>query len=106
MFARMKELEAKRCRCNPPKWKPDPPGAFTTDRGHWVPQPCPRCVEWGKLNVALCRPLRLKPWDFPAVARPHWKRPCGIDAEIFAGRQQRYRELEAALAERRKGRDA
>jgi hypothetical protein len=102
MFARMKELEGKRCRCKPPKWKPNPPGAFTTDGGSWVPQTCSRCEEWHKLNVALCRPLRLKPWDFPAVARPHWERGYGVDREIFAGQQQRYRELEAALEARGK----
>jgi hypothetical protein len=98
MFARMKELEARRCRCKPPVWKPDQLGQHTTDGGSWESQTCSRCEEFSKLNVALCRPLRLKPWDFPAVARPNWKPGYGIDRAIFAGQQQRYRELEAALA--------
>jgi hypothetical protein len=91
IFARMKELDATRCQCKP---RPE---------GHWQEWPmCRSCDEWHKLNVALCRPLRLKPWAFPAVARPHWKPGYGIDPQIFAGQQQRYRELAAALAERRK----
>jgi hypothetical protein len=96
IFARMKELEAARCRCKP---RPDIIDYWKT----WAP--CEICVAWHRLNVLLCRPLRLKPWDFPAVARPHWKPAWGIDHEIFAGQQQRYRELEAALDARGK-RDA
>jgi hypothetical protein len=91
MFARMKELETRRCRCKP---RPE---------NHWQEWPsCRTCEEWHKFNVLLCRPLRLKPWDFPAVARPHWERGYGIDPEIFAGQQRRYRELQAALEEHRK----
>jgi hypothetical protein len=105
IFARMKELEARRCKCKPPKWKPDQLGQHTTDGGLWVPQRCPNCEELHKLNAALCRPLGLKPWDFPTVALPRWKHTPDIDREIFAGRQQRYRELEAALEARGK-RDA
>jgi hypothetical protein len=88
IFKRMRELEAKRCKCKP---RPD-----TID--YWKEwAPCEVCEAWHKLNVLLCRPLNLRPWDFPAVARPHWKRAWGIDREIFAGQQRRYRELEAAL---------
>jgi hypothetical protein len=91
MFGSMKELEAKRCRCKP---RPE---------NYWGEWPlCRSCEEWHRLNVLLCRPLRLKPWEFPATARPHWKPGRGIDPEIFAGRQRRYRQLEAALEERGK----
>jgi hypothetical protein len=59
-------------------------------------------ADRAKVTMVEEADLNLRPWEFPALARPHWKPAYGIDREIFAGQQQRYKQLEVALAEHRK----
>ena len=79
-FARMLELKA-RCSC-PPYVHPEP---F---------QECASCDEWWVEHLIVWRETRCHLHEWPAV-----QRPGTVDRPDRAA-QERWRELEAALAER------
>jgi hypothetical protein len=68
----------------------------------------PQCEEWHQLNCALCRVLQLKPWQFPALVHPdavrHWPASPASDPDPWEAKLERYRALEATLAEQRRAR--
>jgi hypothetical protein len=101
IFRKMKTVEQRDdCRCEPRDW----------DGAYWDWTPCRSCEEWNALNAALCRPLKLRPWQFPAVEHPDAQCPYPAGSHAAAQwkpdleAQARYRELENALAERGGGR--
>jgi hypothetical protein len=58
LFRQMKEQPAK-CTCV----IDDPTGCNQR-------MDCPACERWWKLHGDLCKDLKLKPWQFPAIVHP------------------------------------
>jgi hypothetical protein len=96
-FGKMLVLE-QRCTCAPVDWK----GAY------WEHEECRACRAWSVQDHILCRELRLKPWQVPAVESPDAVcfYPAGSAAAAHCKpkleAQARYRALMAALDASRK----
>jgi hypothetical protein len=84
-FKAMRALE-KQCSC-PPR---DPVR-------YWEHQQCAACEAWRDQHAILWRELKCRPWEFPCIRPDKDGLP---DNQWHRAARQRYRALEAALAER------
>jgi hypothetical protein len=83
------EMCALRCTC-PPK---DPVR-------YWEHQRCAGCEEWWELHSQLLTESNCKPWEWPCIQNPLVARPKNAGREKWDEiARERWRELEAALAE-------
>jgi hypothetical protein len=109
-FEQMQALERK-CRCPERDWD-DWPGHIpnNNDHAHWESwyRECSACKTWSEQHKILHRALNLAPWQWPCIQSPDTVNPYpegSYAAQRWAPdleAQARYRELEQALAQRRK----
>jgi hypothetical protein len=72
------------------------------------PGSCFRCEEWSDLHRRLFElwPGRPRPWWWPVIEHPDVRFVGASDKEFGAEAQQRWRDIEAAAAERERERGA
>jgi hypothetical protein len=98
LFVAMEKCE---CTCPPRDW--------AGEYWHQADNECAGCETWWRLNSRLVDLLKLRPWQWPAYTHPDARNPWPEGSYMHsrwapdAEGQERFRQLEAALAARAGG---